>query len=173
MNVGRAAGVFYLGTFLSGVIALAAGTGMVAANGIAALCYIGVTVLFYVLFKPVNHAVSLAAALFSAAGCVFSLVRGLQIARPPISELAFFGCYCMLIGYLIYESGFMPRWLGLCLAIGGVSWLTFAWPALARSLSPFNYAPGILAEGALTVWLLVRGAEPPSLVPERAQRVGS
>jgi len=169
MDLGRAAGVFYLGTFVTGMIAVAAGTGMVVANGIAALCYIGVTILFYVLFKPVNHAVSLVAALFSGTGCVSSLVRGLQLARPPISDLAFFGCYCILIGYLIYESGFMPRSLGVLLAIGGVSWLTFAWPPLARSLSPFNFAPGILAEGALTVWLLVRGVSP-SLVPQRAQR---
>jgi hypothetical protein len=43
------------------------------------------------------------------------------------------------------------------LAIGGVSWLTFAVPPLARALSPYNYGPGILAEGALTVWLLVNG----------------
>jgi hypothetical protein len=98
------------------------------------------------------------AALFSGVGRVLGLVRGLHLARVPINELAFFGCYCILIGYLIFEPGFLPRALGVLLALGGISWLTFGWPALARSLSPYNYAPGILAEGILTIWLLIFGA---------------
>lgn len=158
MNMGRMAGVFYLGTFVTGLVALAFGSGMEVANAIATVCYVGVTVLFYVLFKPVNPTVSLLAALFSGTGCVLAFVRGLHLARSPISELAFFGCYCILIGYLIYASRFLPRALGVFLAVGGVSWLTFGWPALARSLSPYNYAPGILAEGLLTIWLLAFGA---------------
>jgi hypothetical protein len=163
MNTGRLAGIFYLGTFVTGFVALAFGTGMEVANAIATVCYVGVTVLFYVLFKPVNQLVSLLAALFSSVGCVLGLLRGLHVMRPPISELALFGCYCILIGYLIYRSGFLPRALGVLLAVGGVSWLTFGWPALARSLSPYNYAPGILAEGLLTIWLLAFGASgPPS-----------
>jgi hypothetical protein len=157
MNIGRVAGVFYLGTFITGFLALALGAGMAAANAIATVCYIGVTVLFYVIFKPVNHPVSLLAAAFSATGCVLGLLRGLHLARVPINELALFGCYCILIGYLIYVSTFVPRALGVLLAMGGVSWLTFGWPPLARSLSPFNYVPGILAEGLLTIWLLAVG----------------
>jgi len=160
MNTGRTAGVFYLGTFVTGLLALAFGVRMDVANALATVCYVGVTVLFYVLFKPVNHAVSLLAALFSATGCVLGLMRGLHLARSPISELAFFGCYCILIGYLIYVSRLLPRWLGVLLAIGGVSWLTFGWLPLARSLSPYNYVPGILAEGLLTIWLLAFGATP-------------
>ena len=158
MNTGRMAGVFYLGTFVSGFLGLAFGAPMDVANAIATVCYVGVTVLFYVLFTPVNQPVSLLAALFSATGCVLGLLRGLHLARSPISELAFFGCYCILIGYLIYVSRLLPRWLGVLLAIGGLSWLTFGWLPLARSLSPYNYAPGILAEGLLTIWLLVFGA---------------
>ena len=166
MSVGRIAGVFYLGTFVTGAMALAAGVGMDVANALATFCYIGVTVLFYILFKPVNAPVSLLAALFSATGCLLSFVRALHLAPIPISELAFFGCYCLLIGYLIYNSRFLPAALGVLLAIGGVSWLTFAWPSLARSLSPYNYIPGILAEGLLTLWLLLFGARP-SVAPRR------
>lgn len=164
MNRGRLAGVFYLGTFVTGIVALALRARMDTANMLATLCYIGVTVLFYVIFKPVNRTVSLVAALFSAAGCTAALIRGLHLARPPINELALFGCYCILIGYLIYESRFLPRALGVLLVVGGISWLTFGWPALARSLSPFNYAPGIIAEGLLTIWLLAFGVRPPDRV---------
>ena len=157
MNIGRLAGLFYLGTFVSGIVALAAGVGMTTANAIATICYVGVTVLFYALFKPVNATVSAIAAAFSLAGCVISALLVFRV-RVPISPLALFGCYCVLIGYLIAASSFMPRALGIALAIGGISWLTFAMPSVAHALSPFNYVPGILAEGALTVWLVAKGA---------------
>lgn len=157
MNTGRLAGVFYLATFVTGMAALAAGTSMVVANGIATACYVGVTVLFYRLFKPVNPTVSAIAAAFSAIGCALSALALFHLRPVPISELPFFGCYCILIGWLIVSAPNMPSALGIALAIGGVSWLTFAIPPLARTLSPYNYAPGILAEGALTVWLLARG----------------
>jgi hypothetical protein len=161
MSVGRLAGICYLGTFLTGFAALALGTGMVVANAAATICYIGVTILFYRLFRPVNPVIAAVAAAFSAAGCTLSLLRGLNLVRPPVNELAIFGCYCILIGYLIYTSGLLPRTLGALLVAGGVSWLTFAWPPLAHALSPFNYVPGIFAEGLLTVWLLAFGATPP------------
>lgn len=157
MNTGRIAGLFYLATFVSGFIALGMGSGMVVANGIATAAYIGVTILFFLLFRPVNPAVAAVAALFSATGCAFSGMRVLGIT-PPMNELALFGAYCILTGYLIMQSGFLPRWLGILLAIGGLSWLTFGYLPLAKALSPFNYAPGILAEGTLTFWLLVYGA---------------
>jgi hypothetical protein len=157
MNTGRIAGLFYLGTFAAGMIALAAGSSMAVANGVATVCYVGVTALFYVIFRRVNPTVAAIAAVIGFAGCAANVLLALH--RPsPVNPLAIFGCYCILIGYLVAASSFMPRLLGIAMAIGGVSWLTFGVPAVARALVPFNYAPGILAEGALTVWLLVKGA---------------
>ena len=79
--------------------------------------------------------------------------------------LVFFGCYCLLIGYLIFRSDFLPAILGVLMAIGGAGWLTnsfisFLSPPLARSLSSWMMAPGILGEAALTLWLLVMGVKP-------------
>jgi hypothetical protein len=71
--------------------------------------------------------------------------------------LVFFGFYCLLIGYLIFRSNFLPRILGALMAFGGLGWLTFLSPPLANALSPYILAPGILGEGALTLWLLVKG----------------
>jgi len=71
--------------------------------------------------------------------------------------LVFFGLFNLLIGYLIFKSTFLPRILGVLMAIGGLGWLTFLSPPLASHLSPYNLAPGILGEGALTLWLLVKG----------------
>jgi hypothetical protein len=80
-----------------------------------------------------------------------------HLARFGISPLVFFGFYCLLIGYLIFRSTFLPRILGVLMAFGGLGWLTFLSPPLASHLSPCIFAPGILGEGSLTLWLLVIG----------------
>ena len=71
--------------------------------------------------------------------------------------LAFFGFYCLLIGYLIFRSTFLPRILGVLMMFGGLSWLTFLSPPLADYLRPYVLAPGIVGEGSLTLWLLLVG----------------
>ena len=76
--------------------------------------------------------------------------------------LTFFGAYCVLIGYLILRSTFLPRIVGVLMAIGGLGWLTNSFaasvsPTLAAHLSPYIMLPGVLGETVLTVWLLVAG----------------
>jgi hypothetical protein len=43
------------------------------------------------------------------------------------------------------------------MVIGGLGWLTFLSRSFADTLTPYNMAPGILAETALTLWLLIPG----------------
>jgi Domain of unknown function (DUF4386) len=71
--------------------------------------------------------------------------------------LVFFGFYCLLIGYLIFRSTFLPRVLGVLMAFAGLGWLTFLTPPLANYLSPYILVLGFLAELSLCLWLLVRG----------------
>jgi len=71
----------------------------------------------------------------------------------------FFGVYCLLIGYLIFKSSFLPRILGVLMAFAGLGWLTFLFPPLANYLSPYNLVLGFLAELALMLWLLVMGVD--------------
>src|SRR5439155_12085339 len=151
----RMAGAFYLLTIVAGLLALVATSPLV--NLAASVCYIAVTVLFYGIFRPVSRSLSLIAALFSLLGCAAGILPLFHLVTLPVDNLAFFGVYCLLIGYLIFRSTFLPRVLGVLMAIGGLGWLTFLSPPLARQLSPFNMAPGVLGEGALTVWLLVKG----------------
>jgi hypothetical protein len=154
----RVAGVFYLLNIVTGALALSvSGRLGLAANLIAAACYIAVTLLFYDIFRPVDRSLSLLAALFSLVGCAIGALGPFHLAPPHINNLVFFGFYCLLIGYLILRSTFLPRTLGVLMGIGGLGWLTFLSPPLANYLSPYNLAPGILGEGALTVWLLVVG----------------
>jgi hypothetical protein len=76
--------------------------------------------------------------------------------------LVFFGFYCLLVGYLIFKSIFLPRILGVLMAIAGCCYVincfaTFLSPAFAAHLGPYILAPGLLGEGSLTVWLLGMG----------------
>jgi len=71
--------------------------------------------------------------------------------------VVFFGFYCLLIGYLIFRSAFLPRILGVLMAFAGLGWLTFLSPPLANYLSPYILVLGFLAELAFCLWLLVMG----------------
>ena len=157
----RIAGVFYLLNFVTGAFAAFAGGKSAvygdAANLLAAGFYIVVTILFYFLFKPVQRSLSLLAALFGLAGCALSVLRIFNLTAIPLNPLVCFGVYCLLIGYLIFKSAFLPKFLGVLMALGGLGWLTFLLPGLAKSLSPWNLAPGMLGEGLLTLWLLAMG----------------
>jgi hypothetical protein len=131
--------------------------GRIVANIVAMASYVAVTLLFYDLFKPVNRSLSLLAALFSLGGCTWGVLTIFKLAPLPINSLVFFGFYCLLIGYLIFRSTFLPRFLGVGMAIGGLGWLTFLSAPLANYLSPWNLAPGMIGEGLLTLWLLAFG----------------
>jgi hypothetical protein len=154
----RIAGVFYLLTIATGALALFVKGPWRSAMLLGSTgCYVAVTILFYWLFRPVNRAVSAIAAGFSLIGCALSTLALLHLAPSAPQPLVFFGCYCLLIGYLILRSTFLPRILGVLMAFGGVGWLTFISPALSDYLAPYNMAPGILGEATLTVWLLAVG----------------
>ena len=78
-------------------------------------------------------------------------------ARVFDAYLVFFGFWCVLTGYLIFKSTFMPRILGLLEALAGLCWLTFIWPPFAHYVSPSNQILAGLGEVSLMLWLLVRG----------------
>jgi Domain of unknown function (DUF4386) len=154
----RMAGAFYLLTFLTGTPALFLNGRLAIALGlVAGACYVAETILLYALFKRVNKRLSFFAACTSLVGCAFGPVRALLHFDFAINPLVFFGFYCLLIGYLIFGSTFLPRILGVLMAFAGLGWLTFLSPPLANHLSPYIFAPGLLGEGALTLWLLAKG----------------
>jgi len=156
----KIAGIFYLLTFLTGGVALVArGRLGFAAGLIAGACYIAVTLLFYGLFKPVNRNLSLLAAFISLVGIIIGPLSILHLAPSNLNPLVFFGFYCLLIGYLIFRSTFLPRILGALMAIAGLCWLTFLSPSLANYLSRYSLATALLVEGLTMLWLLVTGVD--------------
>ena len=72
-------------------------------------------------------------------------------------SLVVFAIYDLVIGYLVFRSGFLPRILGAVMMLAGVGWATFVWPPLAVSLSSFILPVGALAEVLLMLWLVVKG----------------
>jgi hypothetical protein len=93
-----------------------------------------------------------------ALALVFIRLRtiGLDIA------LVFFGFHCVVLGYLLFRSTFLPRILGLLLAIGGLGYMVNIFasvipPGIGVHLFPYIMLPAGIAEISLTLWLLVIG----------------
>ena len=76
--------------------------------------------------------------------------------------LVFFGFYCLSIGYVVFRSTFLPRVVGVLMAIGGLCYLTnsfanFLSPSFAARLFPYIQLPSGVAELSLTLSLIVIG----------------
>lgn len=140
----------------------------IAGGLIAVAVMVVVTLLLYDIFKPVNRGLSLLAAFFSLVGLTFEAFR-LQ-PRGVNVAIVFAGFYCLLIGYLIFRSTFLPRILGGLMVIGGLGWLTYLSNPLVKYLSPYNLVSALLAEASLFLWLLVMGVNIPKR--KRKQELG-
>ncbi|MBI1344630.1 MAG: DUF4386 family protein [Terrimonas sp.] len=150
--------------------------------------------LFY-LFKPVSRSGSLLVALFRIVYIVVfgaaltNLVSVLHIIGHPVGNTAymqgqvmlfmdaytygfhfgiiFFGVHLFLMGYLMFRSGFMSKWVGILLIIAGVGYLVDSFsnilsPAYTanKTASLFVVAiPAIIAELAFTIWLLMKAGK--------------
>lgn len=73
-----------------------------------------------------------------------------------------FGTQCILAGYLIARSTYFPRILGVLLATGGLSYVISAFasllsPDFGNQLSPYIIPAGLIGEGSLCVWLILKG----------------
>jgi hypothetical protein len=76
--------------------------------------------------------------------------------------MVFFGVQCLSIGCLVARSIFLPRVLGIVLAIGGTSYViasfaSFLIPSFGAHLIQFVLPVALIGEGSLTLWLLVKG----------------
>jgi hypothetical protein len=162
----RATGAVYLLYFLTAILGeFLISRKLVVYGDVVSLagdaCYITLTLLFYYMFEPVNKGLSLLAASFSLLGCGLTVLGLFHLAPTHVSPLLFFGPYCLLLGYLIFRSTFLPRILGVLMMIAGLGWLIFLYESLGHSLSLYIEGLGILAEALLMLWLLVMGVNVP------------
>lgn len=80
--------------------------------------------------------------------------------------LIFFGFECLVVGYLVFRSGFLPRTIGVLMQIAGLCYLTNSFalilaPAFANMLFPAILLPAFIAELSLCLWLIVKGVKVP------------
>lgn len=74
----------------------------------------------------------------------------------------FSGVQCMLLGWLIFRSTFLPKTIGVLMAVAGLSLLsdglaTIISPNFENTLSTVALPLDLLGEGALALWLLIVG----------------
>ena len=77
-------------------------------------------------------------------------------------SLIFFGCFCLVVGYLIFRSRYLPATIGVLMQITGVCYLTsnFALilaPTFANRAFLVLMLPAFVGEASLCLWLLVKG----------------
>jgi Domain of unknown function (DUF4386) len=76
--------------------------------------------------------------------------------------LIFFGFTCLVNGYLIFKSGYLPKFVGILMQIAGLSYLTACFAALfatafADWITPAILLPPLIGESSFCLWLLVKG----------------
>jgi hypothetical protein len=150
----------------------------VAAFVLVAVLDVVVAGALLTLFEPVHRSLSAMAAWFRIAYAAVLLAAAAQlvIALDQLDDpgqvlraagafttlwhvgLVFFSIHLLLIGYLAYRSGFMPRVIGILLVIAGLGYLAdgiglMLVPGYALDIALFTFA----GEVVLIFWLLISG----------------
>jgi hypothetical protein len=150
---------------------------LLAAFLASAGCVIGAVLLVDVLAPLVLLGGAPSLAVFGPDQLQALALTSLRLnAQGSSIAFVFFGSYCLVLGYLIFRSGFFPRLLGVLVAVAGVGWLTSSFasllaPEVAPRLLPYVMACGGLGEGSLCLWLIVVGVNVPRW-EQRATREG-
>jgi Domain of unknown function (DUF4386) len=153
----RIAGALYVLSVAAAVIAefFARGRFGVAGVFIPVLGYAAVTLLLYEILKLVQRSTALVAAACGLAGLTLEALRW-QPGHVN-AAMVLHGVFCLLIGYLMMRSSFLPRLFGALMIFAGFLWLLDLSPALAKQMSPYNTALGLLGEALPMLWLLGMG----------------
>lgn len=86
--------------------------------------------------------------------------------QGAIIAAIFWGLWLFPLGYLIYKSGYFPKWIGISVIIGGFGYFlgSLSYFLLPSSLSIIHEAFDILTFGEMIFifWIIIRGAKLPS-----------
>jgi hypothetical protein len=91
------------------------------------------------------------------------------------SELLW-GLWLFPLALLVFRSGFLPRFLGVWLAINGFAYVAMSFtgllaPQYEKIVSTVTF-PALMGEVALTLWLLIMGARPKPLAGSASASAG-
>ncbi len=125
-------------------------------NSIAALVLVRGADFLSIFDKPQREALAM----------LFLNLHNLHFYGFVVAEI-FSGLWLLPLALLVYRSWFLPRFLGVWLALAGFAWVILS---LTGILSPQNYdkvftftQPAVFGELAFMFWLLIKGAKPPAL----------
>ena len=73
--------------------------------------------------------------------------------------LIFFGFECLILGYLIFRSGFLPKVIGVLIQIAGLCYLMNSFAMIiAPKFSNFSLLiPAFIGEFSFCLWLIIKG----------------
>jgi hypothetical protein len=76
--------------------------------------------------------------------------------------LIFFGFTCLINGYLIFKSDYLPKLVGVLMQIAGACYLIACFaalfaPALSDAITPAILLPSLIGESSYCLWLLFKG----------------
>jgi hypothetical protein len=79
----------------------------------------------------------------------------------------FWGLWLFPLALLVYRSRFLPRFLGVWLALAGFAWVILSltgilFPQYQDKVDTYSQ-PALFGEIALMLWLIIKGARPPAL----------
>jgi Domain of unknown function (DUF4386) len=158
------------------------------------VCDIPLTLVFYVLLKPVNKNIALLIVYFALIQTAVLVFTKLNLLMPlfllgnadylkafdpnqlnALSYLStrsdgygfgfgliFFGFECFVLGYLIFKSSYLPKFIGILMPIAGLCYITNSFalilaPEVADKLFPTILVPSFIAESTFCSWLIVKG----------------
>lgn len=78
--------------------------------------------------------------------------------------LVFFGFYCLLVGYVIFKSKMVPKFLGILYIISGAGYLINSFTMLlskgfANPIFTYVAIPIFIGELSFCLWLLIKGVD--------------
>ena len=78
----------------------------------------------------------------------------------------FWGLWLFPLGLLVYRSRFLPRFLGVWLALAGIAWVILSltgilMPQYQNKVDTYSQ-PAFIGEIVFMLWLAIKGAQPPA-----------
>jgi hypothetical protein len=154
----------------------------IAFNVVMQLCDVPVMLILFLLLSPVNRNLARLALLFNVVQTATLVANQLTLVaagllspdQPVLADVAirtyavgeplglvFFGFTCILEGYLIRHSGYLPWILGVLMQLAGVAYVANSFLLLlAPDLGSILFlVPTVVAELSLAVWLVARGVD--------------
>lgn len=100
-----------------------------------------------------------------ALAMLFLKLHDFQIAASMLLA----GAWLFPLAMLVYRSHFLPRFLGIWLAIAGVGYILLSFSGILlpeyQNKVFLIFQPAFFGEIALTLWLVIRGTSPPKRDP--------